>query len=74
MDAVAKLTWDAKQALASYRSLLERLPSLSEEEVLACLALEAGTRRRRSIMNRLIIRAARIREQQYVIQLKERFK
>jgi len=65
--------WTLAQALRSYASLQEALPNLSEEDVLAALDLEAASRRRRSIMDRLIARAVRLRELKYVTQLKERY-
>lgn len=46
---------------------------MTEEEVLDALKLESETRRRASIMSRLIGKAARINEVQYVTHLKERF-
>jgi hypothetical protein len=61
------------QALESYTTLLDCLLQLTEEEVLAALELEAATRRRRSVINRLISRAARINELNYVAKLKEKF-
>lgn len=61
------------QALTSFTSLVTVLHELSEEEVLACLALEAGSRRRRSILDRLISRAVRLNELSYNQRLKEKF-
>jgi hypothetical protein len=61
------------QALVSYKSLINTLAKLTEEEVLACLELEAGTLRRPSVFNRLIARAARLRELDYQRQLKEKY-
>ena len=60
-------------ALASYASLKLVLDKLSEEEVLHCLELEAASRRRQSIVDRLIQRAVRINEQSYSTQLREKF-
>ena len=65
--------WYIDQALASFPSLIRVLPDLTEDEVLACLKLEAGTRRRTSVIDRLISRAVRIRELLYSRQLKEQF-
>lgn len=61
------------QALSSYSSLLECLPRLSEEEVLAALDLESASQRRRSVIDRLISRAARLNELSYVAKLKEKY-
>ena len=60
------------QALESYSSLLDCLPRLTEEEVLAALDLESATLRRRSVIDRLISRAARLNELSYVAKLKEK--
>lgn len=65
--------WYIAQALKSYTGLVEVLDELTEDEVLACLKLEAGTQRRSSVINRLISRAVRLRELSYSCQLKERF-
>lgn len=61
------------QALASYSSLIRTLDDLTEEEVLACLKLEAASQRRRSILDRLISRAVRLNELAYNQHLKEQF-
>lgn len=61
------------QALRSVAGLNSVLNDLTEEEVLACLQLEAATRRRESVLNRLISRAARLNEITYVRQLKEKY-
>lgn len=61
------------QALNSFKSLTRVLDELTEEEVLACLKLEAGTLRRPSVINRLISRAVRLCELRYTSQLKEKY-
>ncbi len=61
------------QALESYGALKAHLNDLTEEEVLAALTLESATRRRQSIIDRLISRAARLNELRYVTELKEKF-
>jgi hypothetical protein len=65
--------WHVSQALGSFRTLMDVLPELTEEEVLHCLTVEAGSLRRRSVINRLISRAARFNELRYTRQLKEKF-
>lgn len=65
--------WYIDQALSSYAGLNKVLAELTEEEVLACLRLEAASSRRRSHLDRLISRAGRLRELSYVAQLKEKF-
>lgn len=61
------------QALESYPALMRHLNDLTEEEVLAALDLEAATRRRASVIGRLISRAVRLNELSYVNQLKEKY-
>lgn len=61
------------QALTSVHALNQIIKTLAEEEVLACLELEAGTQRRESVLNRLIARAVRLNEINYARQLKEKF-
>lgn len=65
--------WHVGQALDSFRSLIGVLGELTEEEVMHCLQVEAGSLRRRSVIDRLISRAARINEQRFTRQLKEKF-
>lgn len=60
------------QALESFGALKKHLNNLTEEEVLAALSLESATQRRRSVIDRLISRAARLNEVRYVSQLKEK--
>jgi hypothetical protein len=61
------------QALTSFVGLTQVIGELTEEEVLACLKLEAGSLRRPSVINRLISRAGRLHELRYTRQLKEKF-
>jgi hypothetical protein len=61
------------QALVSYQGLVQAIRELSEDEVLACLELEAASLRRPSVLDRLISRAVRLRELSYAAQLKEKF-
>lgn len=65
--------WRIDQALSSFHRLNELLPELTEEEIFACLDLEAATRRRKSMINRLISRAVRINEIRYSNQLKGKY-
>lgn len=66
--------WYVSEALKSFARLSELLPELTEEEVLACLELEAASLRRGSVIDRLISRAARLNELQYTAKLKEKFR
>lgn len=66
--------WYIDRALASYQGLCEVLLELTEPEVLAALELECATLRRKSVVDRLISRAARLHELFYVAQLKEKFR
>lgn len=61
------------QALTSYPSLKGVVNELTEEEVMAALEIESATRRRQSIVLRLIARANRINELRYVAELKNKF-
>ena len=65
--------WYIDQALQSFVRLNEVLSDLTEQEVLACLDLEAASKRRRSVIDRLISRAVRLREVSYNITLKEKY-
>jgi|GEM_PF-1851787 len=65
--------WYVARALESFTGLTEHLNDLTEDEVLACLELEAGTQRRSSVIDRLISRAVRLRELSYSAYLKEKF-
>jgi len=73
MIAIVPRKWYIDQALTSFRRLNEVLDDLTEAEVLACLDLEAATQRRRSVIDRLISKAIRLREIDYNRQLKEKF-
>ena len=65
--------WYISEALTSFVRLNEVLSGLTEEEVMACLDLEAATQRRRSVLDRLISRAVRLAEIKLNRQLKEKF-
>lgn len=62
--------WDVNAALSSYRQLLLTIDGLSEEEVIACLDLEVGTLRRRSVIDRLTKRAIQL----YTNRLQEKYR
>ena len=59
--------------MQDWGSLLAVLPQLTEEEVLHCLQVEAGSLRRRSVIDRLISRATQLNGERYTRQLKEKF-
>ena len=65
--------WYIDQALQSFVRLNEVLHELTEEEVMACLDLEAASQRRRSIIDRLISRAVRLGEIALNQRLKEKY-
>lgn len=73
METTPPRKWYIDQALQSFLRLNEVLGDLTEAEVLACLNLEAASQRRRSVIDRLISRAVRLREIEYNRQLKEKF-
>ncbi len=62
------------QALGSVAQLNSILLELTEEEVLACLDLESQSARRKSVINRLIARAARLNEIAYVTAIKMKYR
>lgn len=66
--------WYVKRALESSSALLEVLPELTADEVLAAIDLESQTRRRRTVVDRLISRAVRLNEITYSTSLKEKYK
>ena len=65
--------WYVGQALESFARLNEILGELTEDEVIKALDLESSSRRRRSITDRLISRAVRIRELTYSNYLKDKY-
>ena len=65
--------WYIGEALKSFVRLNEVLSELTEEEVVACLDLEAASQRRRSVLDRLISRAVRLKEIEFNRQLKEKY-
>lgn len=65
--------WHVDQALYSARSMMSVINELSMEELEAALAIESASQRRKVVIRRLIGRAARINEQQFINQLKEKY-
>lgn len=65
--------WYIGEALKSFVRLNEVLSELTEEEVLACLKLETASQRRKSVIDRLISRAVRLKEITYRKQIQETF-
>jgi hypothetical protein len=63
--------WYTTQALISVSKLNANLSDLTLEEVMACLDLEAQSSRRKSIIDRLISRAARLNEIEFVKSLEK---
>lgn len=66
--------WHVAETLKSMAGLIEFLPKLTEEEVLACLDLESQADRRKSIIDRLIARAVRLNELAYVKRLDKKYR
>jgi hypothetical protein len=64
--------WHTQKALHSFRSLAEIIDELTEEEVLHALEVEAGSRRRAVMLDKLILRAAHINRNNYITYLKEK--
>lgn len=61
-------------ALSDFAALNKVIGQLTEEEVFACLNLEAASRRRRSILDRLISKAVRLNELKFKTELKEKYR
>ena len=61
------------KALDSYASLREMLPSLTYDEIVGCLSLEAGSQRRATVLRRLIFRASAIKAQEHRAELNKKF-
>lgn len=66
------LSWRTSRALESFRELLKVVEELTEEEVYYCLRLEAETQRRKTVIDRLIQRAADINRQTFIATLQEK--
>ena len=66
-------SWYVSEALVSVAKLNAVALQLTEEEVISCLELESQSSRRKSIIDRLISRAARLNEVKYVEALKEKY-
>jgi hypothetical protein len=62
-----------QSALKNFEDLNKVIGELTEEEVYACLNLESASRRRRSIVDRLISKAVRLHELQFKSQLREKY-
>ena len=65
--------WHLAQATQSYTTLRTVVNQLTYEEIIAALELESQSLRRRSIINRLISRASRLKEIETTRQLKEKY-
>lgn len=64
--------WHTAKALESVRELEKVLNQLTMDEVLHCLKLEVDTTRRRTIVDRLISRAAELNKEQFTAALREK--
>ena len=65
--------WHLAQATQSYTTLRTVVNQLTYEEIIAALELESQSLRRKSIINRLISRASRLKEIETTRQLKEKY-
>ena len=65
--------WHLAQATQSYTTLRTVVNQLTYEEIIAALELESQSLRRKSIINRLISRASRLKEIETTSQLKEKY-
>lgn len=66
--------WYVNEVLSTVNRCIKVLPELTKKEVLKALEIESSSLRRKSIVNRLIGRAARINELEYVNKLKVRYR
>lgn len=66
-------TWRINKALSSFRSLLSVIEELTEEEVLHVLKVEAGSRRRSVMIDKLIQKSAELNRRSYIRNLKEKY-
>lgn len=65
--------WNTGRALESFASLNEQLNELTLDEIYKCLDVETAAQRRKSIVTRLIQRAARLNEIDFVSKLKRKY-
>ena len=65
--------WHLAQATQSYTTLRTVVNQLTYEEIIAALELESQSLRRKSIINRLISRASRLKEIETTRHLKEKY-
>ena len=65
--------WYLNEALVSVRRLLGVIDELTVEEVMACLDLETATQRRRSVTERLILRAVQLNRISFYQSLQEKY-
>ena len=65
--------WHLAQATQSYTTLRTVVNQLTYEEIIAALELESQSLRRKSVINRLISRASRLKEIEITCQLKEKY-
>lgn len=66
--------WRISKALHSFRSLASVIGEMSEEEVLHVLQVEAGSRRRVAMLDKLIQKAAELNRHSYIRNLKEKYR
>lgn len=64
--------WRVKRALESFRSLLDVVEQLTEEEVCHCLKLETETQRRQTVIDRLIAKAADFNRHSFETELRKK--
>ena len=65
--------WHLAQATQSYTTLRTVVNQLTYEEIIAALELESQSMRRKSVINRLISRASRLKEIEFTRHLKEKY-
>jgi len=65
--------WYTAQALDSYRALDGVINDMTLHEITACLELEAASKRRRSVIDRLILRAVKLSSIEIATRLQEKY-
>ena len=63
--------WRISEALLSFRKLNEHLQGMSEAELLSAIEIEQGSRRRKTILERLQMRLSALRAEQSRKSIKE---
>lgn len=66
------MSWRTSRALESFRELSKVIDQLTEDEVYYCLRLEVETQRRKTVIDRLVAKAADFHRQHFITALQEK--